>query len=496
MGNMRLPKRRIGFIPRGEGVRYGPVGMKSTENPFALSWSRDWLFIALVVAFILGIIGVFYLLAMPRQPRTPLEDGLLALLLTAFSTGLSILATKRYAESSYTQSLRDQSVQIARVIFELQNQMQQLTAWVAAKRLELSISGPQQAGCGFLEHVELTLNGFQGMTRTAVAGIAGTIGDALSQYDDFLRQVSRIREEASEKTSEIEQELDEHLSSNELSLIQDRVSKIRDEMESRISELAQRSSLPVPISLRRSLAAICPDCGASNVLETVGDRIIGETRLLACSACGIAFNAHVVQGQRVITRKLRGRIMTTGSEAAIVQTLKLTKAWIEPEHLFVIVEQVVKSAAALRDAGTERSPFKLQEAVLIALRSSSSPVSAVHVRRFMKMMYLARSFVFAPQSPPTFKGQYVNEIERDLVLKKILDNLICRLLNTMSLVPDDAEKVANTIFGGAKPELVMLVRQTISQEAARRAKSAIEIGEPEPATLGTQPALSVPRQGE
>ncbi|MEK7753184.1 MAG: hypothetical protein AAB654_14770 [Acidobacteriota bacterium] len=118
----------------------------------------------------------------------------------------SLIVTKIYAEQGHGQSLRDHGVQIAGGIIVLKRQIESLADWIAAKRNQTK-SGPQvpEVTDAALEHIELTLSGFRGMTDAALGGIAGVIGDALAQYEPVMGQVSRIRLDAVHQTREIEQ---------------------------------------------------------------------------------------------------------------------------------------------------------------------------------------------------------------------------------------------------------------------------------------------------
>src|SRR5438876_9281166 len=89
---------------------------------------ENWLSLLLFVLMLGFMIVMAYL--MTRSEQTGLEIALETLILTACSVGISIVATKIYAERSYNQTLRDHGVQIASGIMVLKRQIEGLYDWV------------------------------------------------------------------------------------------------------------------------------------------------------------------------------------------------------------------------------------------------------------------------------------------------------------------------------------------------------------------------------
>jgi hypothetical protein len=446
--------------------------MDHYDQPLA---KKNWFPIFWILLGILLAGGMIYLLA-TRQSSTQLETGLITLILTAASTGISYFATKMYAEQTYKETLRDQGVQIARGIMELKGQIETLADWVTQKRLQLSQSADINDGTETtLEHVELTLQGFRGMTARAVGGIAGVIGGAFAEYETFLDQVSRIRGEGSERTYQIEERMQNAASAADLEKLASEIETIRNETERKVSQLAKSAALPVPlVPQKRSFAAVCPICGAGNACE-MPERI-GETRVLICKSCGEAFNAHLVSPQRVVTRKLP-RPGEGPVAPEVENVLRQTDGWIAPDTLESLMAAALNAHRHIKKCQQEPSAENLQNTVLGEVANADPPISKVTVRRFFKLVFFGRAFKFAEGVPPRFKSPYTNDLDEKTLLVAFVGQCVYRLANFLPLGPEGADKVARVLFGSCAHERCELVRQTMIETIARKAKLSFE--EPE-----------------
>jgi len=96
-------------------------------------WEKNWLTLVIVLILMIVAIAMCYLLA--DEKNTPRDTALETLLLTVFSFLSSYLVSKIFAEMSYSQTLRDNGVQIASGIIVLKRQIESLSDWTAQKRL-------------------------------------------------------------------------------------------------------------------------------------------------------------------------------------------------------------------------------------------------------------------------------------------------------------------------------------------------------------------------
>src|SRR5579859_7309001 len=153
-------------------------------------FGRNWLSLTLLVLMAGVVFGMGYLMYFQPKP-TPRETALEELIQTAAAIIAGTLGTKIYAEEGYSRGLRDRGVQIAGVLMMLKRQIETLAEWVVTKREGLDQGGRHSdPPSAVLEHVELTLQVFRGMTESALGGIAGVIGDALAQYDDVMDKIA------------------------------------------------------------------------------------------------------------------------------------------------------------------------------------------------------------------------------------------------------------------------------------------------------------------
>ena len=270
-------------------------------------WQKNWLTLAIVSILMLVAIAMCFLLA-TTQP-TPRESALETLILTVFSFTASYLVSKIFAEMSYSQTLRDNGVQIASGIIVLKRQIENLSEWTGQKRIAFKRDEPVEAA---FEHVQNTLNMFRDMNNAALGGIAGVIGDALAQYETVMMQVSKIRGNALEQTTEIEKKM-QLVDSSQVPALQSKIQEINETSEKRIEELSRQTVLPIPAApARRKFRDKCPYCGGVNEFEMVDKP--GQTRTLLCSRCGGRFNAHIGL-DRVFTRP-HGKLYQGSGQAA------------------------------------------------------------------------------------------------------------------------------------------------------------------------------------
>jgi hypothetical protein len=268
--------------------------MKNKDKTF---WGKNWLTLVIVTILMIVAIAMCFLLATTQPTPTPRETALETLILTVFTFAASYLVSKIFAEMSYSQTLRDNGVQIASGIIVLKRQIEKLSEWTGKKRISFKKDGQVDAS---LEHVQCTLDMFRDMNNAALGGIAGVIGDALAQYENVMMQVSAIRGDALERTTEIEKKI-QIADSSQVPALQNEIEEIQEKSEKRILELSRQTLLPIPSApTKRKFSDKCPYCSGLNEFEMF-DRP-GETRSVLCRNCGGRFNAHVALGQRVFTR--------------------------------------------------------------------------------------------------------------------------------------------------------------------------------------------------
>lgn len=390
---------------------------------------------------------------MSRPKATPLESGLEALILSGASMFASVIATKIYAEISYSQTLRDHGVQIAKGIMVLGQQLEQLQKWVRQKRATDYGSGKEDSR---LEHVEETLQNCRAMTDAALGGIAGVIGDALAQYETVMKQVSEIRMEASEKTSAIELKLQKAGSSREVTALQAMLKEIADKEEKEISHLAKTSTLPIPQEPvnRRFFPATCPNCRRRTLVE-IPDRV-GETQVAVCSSCQLSFNAHVVAGHELVTR------IRSGTELAAGQW------WLEPKQLKDLIPIIVESDEELIEENTERSAWVLQTRVLSKEdKLKELGVSRTDVRKCFTLMFKGRGFKVQPGHGGEFRQNYTNNLTEEDVLSAVVRGCIMNFAATSEITEEKSKELTGLFLGNKFPKGKELIEHAILEFLAR-----------------------------
>jgi hypothetical protein len=394
------------------------------------------------------------LMSLPKA--TPLESGLEALILTAASMFASVIATKIYAEISYSKTLRDHGVQIAKGIMVLGQQLEQLQKWVRQKRAADYGSGKEDSR---LEHVEETLQNCRAMTDAALGGIAGVIGDALAQYETVMKQVSEIRMAASEKTSAIELKLQKAGSSREITELQAMLKEIADEEEKEISYLAKTSTLPIPQEPvnRRFFPATCPNCRRRTLVE-IPDRV-GETQVTVCPSCQLSFNAHVVaghEGHELVTRIRSGTELVAG------------QWWLEPKQLKDLIPIIVESDKELIKEDTERSAWLLQTLVLSKEgRLKELGVSRTDVRKCFTLMFKGHGFKVQPGHGGEFRQKYTNDLTEEEVLSAVVRGCIMNFAATSEITEEKSKELTGLFLGNKFPKGKELVELAILEFLAR-----------------------------
>lgn len=418
------------------------------NKPESEFWKENWVGLSLLILTVTAAFVMFYLMTRPNQ--TSLDTALEGIILTVASIFASFLITSIYAARSYSKTLRDHGVQIASGIMVLKRQMEALSDWVGQKRAAISEGGkPNQPSEAILEHVEQTLLGFTGMTDTALGGIAGVIGDAFAQYETVMEQVSAIRSEALQKTTQIQQEMQTAASTEEVARLQTRIQQIATQTEKEIAKLARLSALPIPaLPPIRSHTGKCPYCGLKNVFE-ITDRQ-GETQVVPCDFCGRAFNAHVTAGQNITTRRL-GRLVPVTADKTEQETRSLLESndcWIEPIQLEVLVPLVISCDGKLKTNGQGRTPYNLQTLIYQEETAlAEHKISRSTVRRFMRMVYNGRGFIFERGQRPIFKSVYVNDLTTNSLLRAFTQTAIFKISTWQEVSLEDAPEFSSLLLG-------------------------------------------------
>lgn len=424
---------------------------------------------ALAVLCIAMIVIITIVMA-KNATLTPLENALLTFILTAASCFISYLATKIYAEAGFNQVLRDHGVQIARNVMELKSQISSLSDWVSTKRAVLiEEEGGNQDIEAALEHIQLTLRGFQGLADNAVGGIAGVIGDAYNQYEDFLDKITRIRKEAEVETFEITERLQNAGTPTDARDLEEQLVKISDEAKRKVSALAERSSMPIPItSLPHAFTAKCPSCSAVNTFDMIPQR--GETKIVVCPACRNRFNAHLSSTQDVVTRPLRTQSgipirvenwqqpdnLETEARAILVQT----QALVNPGVLTSIIGLVLRVDQTLRASGTPASPYELQRQIL---SNPDKGCTSGEVRTFLKLAFWGRGFELPDSQPKSFKSNYTNILTEDQLLQAYTRGAIGRLKSVRPVTKAQSIVLSKVLFSSNLEKREPLVASIIAE---------------------------------
>jgi hypothetical protein len=424
------------------------------------------------------IVTMCVLMARTAQP-TPLENALMTLVLTAASCVISYLVAKVFAERGFNEAMRDHGVQIARGIMELKTQIGNLSEWVSSKRTGLSIGFHPAQVDPTLEHVELTLEAFRGLADNAVGGIAGVIGDAYGQYEDFIDEVGRVRSEAQLKTFEIEREIESAGSPTDVAKLQTKISEIAEQTERKISALAKTASLPIPpTAAKRAFSTSCPSCSTIASFEMV-DRA-GETKPLTCKNCGAHFNAHLSAAKEIFTRAISGPQpafkfhppMTVGfapwQEPSDVRgeartLLQKTQAYVEPAYLSELIELVIRFDGETRAERRDCTPWEIQ-AQLLANTTKKAP--NVGVRNFFKLIFLGDGFDLDTVTPKTFKSSYSRPLTMAGLQAALVRGVVRRLMRLRPVSLNNSLDLAVLLFGatgaGQEPLVADIIREELS----------------------------------
>lgn len=438
---------------------------------------RYW-FVLLMGGVCIALIVAMTILMVTTPKATPLENGLMTFILTAASCVISYLVSKFFAEQSFDQVLRDHGVQIARGIMELKTQIGSLSDWVGAKRSLLnSNSQSMDSADSALEHVELTLQAFKGLSDNAVGGIAGVIGDAYDQYEDFIQQVGRVRSEAQVETFEIEKEMESAVSPMAMAKLQERINEIALQTERKISRLAKTASLPIPPTpATRLFSTQCPMCSGVTSFEMV--ERAGETKPILCKNCGGRFNAHLSAAQEIFTRAISGPRVTAHITQPVVSSeswdnpqdvqgearnlLQKTQAFVDPNFLREILQLVVRHDRELRRVQPNPSPWALQASVLA---DQNKKISHVGVRAFFKMIFLGDGFEFEVESKKTFKTPYTNALLEIELEKAFVRGSFGRLSKLRPISLENSGDLAAVLFGDSAMKRQDLVDEVLRENA-------------------------------
>ncbi len=447
----------------------------------------NWPTLLWVVLSVVLIVSMVVMMAVVKTP-TPLENALMTFILTAASSVISYLVSKMFAEQGFHQTMRDHGVQIARGIIELKSQVGTLADWITGKREMLGRTGKlNESSDSALEHVQVTLNGFRGMADNAVGGIAGVIGDAYAQYEDFITQIERIRTEGQLKTSELEEEMELTQSPADFQQLQKKIDEIASQTEKKISQLAKNVSLPLPpAASQRSFSVTCPLCSAPNGFEMLEKH--GETKSLFCKRCGKPFNAHFSMTRGIFTG-LHSLPHATGlvqqqhlrlppvqprpdwvTPAAIADEarmlLRKTQAFVEPSQIENLVERVLAHDIQVKQSGRPCSAYDLQAKMLA---DGEKSVPSVAVRNFFKMLFLGGTFQMSPEGPTLFRSYYINTLTKDGLLAGYVAGTVRRLANMRPLDQSIAGELARALFDGEGPTREAMVTGAIERNCGTSA---------------------------
>ena len=436
-------------------------------------FSQNWVSLFLLLVMGLAALAMFYMMTRPNQ--SPREAALEAVILTVASIIASYVITSIFAERSYTQSLRDHGVQIASGIMVLKRQLQALTDWVGQKRATLSEGGrANQASDAVLEHVEQTLLGFSGMTDTALGGIAGVIGDALAQYQTVMEQVSSIRSEAVQKTTQIEQKIQVADSGEEVAKLQNQIKEIAAQTEKQIARLTWSSALPLPNpAINKIFNGKCPYCRKTNLLEMLDRQ--GETQVIPCGFCNRPFNAHVTAAHSVITRPRWEARQYEKTETELQDLLAIADSWIDPDQLRMLVPIVLAYDDKLNASGKPNTPYELQSMIFQdPEKLNENGLSRSAVRRFLKLVYIGRGFTFERGQRAIFKSVYTNKLTANGLLRAFVNSSVHKIASWQPVSLNDVDELTHLLLRSYFEEGTNIVKEAIAN-AMERERLAAEV---------------------
>lgn len=381
------------------------------------------------VFFVLVAIGVWAFYLVSSDKKTSLEADLLALILTSVSIAASWLASKVYAEVSASQSLRDYGVQIARGVIVLQSEIKLLSSWVARKRVTFSENQSPESLDAAFDHVQETLTTFRFQTDAALSGIAGVIGDALSQYDSVMDEIRKTREKAAAEADQIEKHMrgasdssprsespaqhpgaspaTSQENANDLAA---RLDELAKQTEEKIAALSRRSSLPIfEESPDRHYEVACPACSTINSGE-MPDRA-GETKAIRCTQCQSRFNIHSTTGRQLLVRLISVgslhnstpppvqpmSISASSASADLVAAAISDWPFLVPsDQLKTLIASALKLQSAAVDAGMKLSQTELRDRLFADTEVSGAGISRKRVRGFVQALFYGRLFLYDP----------------------------------------------------------------------------------------------------
>ena len=395
--SVNMDRNRVDYLSRRSAfMRNNDVREEKVPSGFVRFAQANWLTAVIVLGLVAGCVGVAALLMRPEQ--TKLELALETVILTGLSISASVLATKVYAETTSSSTLRDRGVQIASAIMNLKSAIEELSDWLGRKRTQLSESEPNNSADELMEHVEFTLRGFSRWTNAALGGVGGVIGDALAQYQTTMERIADAREEGDRRTLALQGKLKEAGTTEEFANLQREIRDVALQTERKIEQLTRRSALPIPDApAPRLFTARCPNCGRENELQML-DRP-GETKRFNCVGCFRGFNAHVVTDGNVLIRPLGGRgIASTG----VIRALSQADLRVEPSELKQTISLVLSAHENLTQEGGALTPLALQAATF---EMTSGVPSRTVIRRVLKGVYRGGGF---SQIAPAFGAPYSN----------------------------------------------------------------------------------------
>lgn len=457
-------------LPSKDGTRSGE---------FTDFLKKYWPSLGAIFFCIVLVVAMVYLMTTPSA-STPLSNALITGILTAASCAISYIVTKIFAEQSYNRELRDHSVQIARGLMGLKTQIGELGDWVGAKRTLFSQAKQTDAASdAAFEHVELTLQNFAGLADNAVGGIAGVIGAAYSQYEDFIGIVSRIRVEGQRQTSEIEKAMP-FASPNDVEKLQKQIAEISTKTEEQISFLAKSASLPIPPApAKRIFTTPCPICAVGISVEMI-DRP-GETKPIKCASCGSHFNAHVSATRQIFTRMIASgdvRLAPNPSElvqrnwlneydirAEAVALLKRTSAYVEPTYIDTVVKHTLKHDQLLSSANQPRTPWNLLKSMLDDPEPNGS-LPKIAMRRFIKLAAAGGAFGRSDKESIEFTKLYTDVLTPSGLIHALAAAVIDRLSNLRPISKNHVKTLSSVIFGDEADEKQNIVESVLGRKSS------------------------------
>lgn len=403
------------------------------------------------VFIVLVAIGVWAFYLVSSDKKTSLESDLLALILTSVSIAASWLASKVYAEVSASQSLRDYGVQIARGVIVLQSEIKLLSSWVARKRVTFSENQSPESLDAAFDHVQETLTTFRFQTDAALSGIAGVIGDALSQYDSVMDEIRKTREKAAAEADQIEKHMRgatdssprsespaQHpgaSSATSLANANDlaaRLDELAKQTEEKIAALSRRSSLPIfEESPDRHYEVACPACSTINSGE-MPDRA-GETKVIRCTQCQSRFNIHSTTGRQLLVRLISvgplhsstpppGQPMSISASSVSVSADLVEAAisdWpflVPSDQLRTLIAVALKLQSAAVDAGVKLSQTEMRDRLFANSEVSAAGISRKRVRGFVQALFYGRLFLYDPNVTISPTSPFENQFSEGQVI--------------------------------------------------------------------------------